>query len=45
MASVRPGSIISMHLGHAGTIAAVPPLLDALKAAGLHPVTVSELLQ
>jgi peptidoglycan/xylan/chitin deacetylase (PgdA/CDA1 family) len=45
MTGVRPGSIISMHLGHAGTVAAVPPLLDALKAARLRPVTVSELLQ
>jgi peptidoglycan/xylan/chitin deacetylase (PgdA/CDA1 family) len=45
MASVRPGSIVSMHLGHPGTIAAVPQLLDALKTAGLRPVTVSELLR
>jgi peptidoglycan/xylan/chitin deacetylase (PgdA/CDA1 family) len=45
MAHVRPGSIISMHLGHSGTIAALPPLLDALAVARLRPVTVSELLR
>jgi peptidoglycan/xylan/chitin deacetylase (PgdA/CDA1 family) len=44
MASVKPGSIISLHLGHAGTIAAVPALLEALAAAQLRPVTVSQLL-
>jgi peptidoglycan/xylan/chitin deacetylase (PgdA/CDA1 family) len=44
MAVIRPGSIVSMHLGHPGTVAAIGPLLDALSARRLHPVTVSELL-
>jgi len=45
MASVRPGSIVSMHLGHAGTVAAIAPLLDALAGRGLRPVTVTQLLR
>jgi peptidoglycan/xylan/chitin deacetylase (PgdA/CDA1 family) len=44
MASVRPGSIISLHLGHAGTVRALPQLLDGLHTRGLSPVTVSGLL-
>lgn len=42
--AVRPGSIVSLHLGHSGTVAALPPLLAGLASRGLHPVTVSELL-
>jgi hypothetical protein len=45
MAVIRPGSIVSMHLGHPGTVAAIGPLLDALSARRLHPLTVSELLR
>jgi peptidoglycan/xylan/chitin deacetylase (PgdA/CDA1 family) len=44
MASARPGSIISLHLGHAGTVRALPSVLDGLHSRGLSPVTVSELL-
>jgi peptidoglycan/xylan/chitin deacetylase (PgdA/CDA1 family) len=41
---VRPGSIISMHLGHPGTVTAMPALLDGLRTRGLRAVTVSTLV-
>ncbi|MEO7071090.1 MAG: polysaccharide deacetylase family protein [Nostocoides sp.] len=43
--AVRPGSIVSLHLGHAGTAAALPGILSDLSAAGLVPVTLSTLLR
>lgn len=42
--AVGNGSIVSMHLGHAGTVTAMASLLRGLRARGLEPVTVSELL-
>jgi peptidoglycan/xylan/chitin deacetylase (PgdA/CDA1 family) len=39
------GSIISMHLGHAGTAAALPHILDGLAARGLRTVTVSDVVR
>ena len=42
--TVRPGSIVSLHFGHAGTVAAIAPLLRGLRDHGLTPVTVSELI-
>lgn len=44
LAQVRPGSVVSLHLGHAGTVEALPALLDGLKQRGLRAVTTSELL-
>jgi peptidoglycan/xylan/chitin deacetylase (PgdA/CDA1 family) len=41
---VRPGSIVSLHLGHPGTVAALPAVLTHLHDRGLAPVTASELL-
>jgi peptidoglycan/xylan/chitin deacetylase (PgdA/CDA1 family) len=41
---VRPGSIVSLHLGHPGTVAALPAVLAHLHDRGLAPVTASELL-
>lgn len=41
---VRSGSIVSLHLGHPGTMAAMPALLRLLDQRGLAPVTASELL-
>lgn len=38
------GAIVSMHFGHAGTITALPHVLDALAARALRPVTVGTLL-
>lgn len=45
LAGVRPGSIVSMHLGHQGTVDALPDILAGLKQRGLKPVTVGQLLR
>ncbi|GAB2963366.1 polysaccharide deacetylase family protein [Amycolatopsis acidiphila] len=42
--AARAGSIVSMHLGHAGTVAALPGVLADLRDRGLTPVTASQLL-
>jgi peptidoglycan/xylan/chitin deacetylase (PgdA/CDA1 family) len=39
-----PGSVVSLHLGHPGTVAALPGILDDLHRRGLRAVTTSELL-
>jgi peptidoglycan/xylan/chitin deacetylase (PgdA/CDA1 family) len=44
LSAVRPGSIVSLHLGHPGTVAALPSVLSGLASRGLRPVTLSELL-
>ena len=43
-AAVRAGSIVSLHLGHAGTITALPTILAGLAARSLEPVTITRLL-
>ena len=43
-AAVRPGSIVSLHLGHPGTLAAMPRLLSVLHSRGLTAVAASKLL-
>jgi peptidoglycan/xylan/chitin deacetylase (PgdA/CDA1 family) len=40
----RPGSIISLHLGHTGTVTALPAIVRGLASRGLRPVTLTELL-
>jgi len=42
---VRPGSIVSLHLGHPGTVAALPQILAGLASRELLPVTLSRLLR
>ncbi len=42
--AVHPGAIVSLHFGHAGTIAAMPRILDGLDQRGLEPVTSSALV-
>jgi peptidoglycan/xylan/chitin deacetylase (PgdA/CDA1 family) len=42
--AVRPGSIVSLHFGHEGTVTAIAPLLRGLRRRGLTPVTVTELM-
>ena len=37
------GSVVSMHLGHQGTLAAIPQILADLDARGLRPVTATQL--
>ncbi len=39
------GSIVSLHLGHPGTVAAMPGILADLRDRGLRPVTATELLR
>ena len=43
-AGIKPGSIVSLHLGHPGTLAAMPRLLTLLHDRGLAAVTASDLL-
>jgi len=45
LAKVRPGSIVSLHLGHLGTVAALPQILAGLATRQLLPVTLSRLLR
>ena len=42
--AAKAGSIVSMHLGHQGTVDALPGILDDLRSRHLTPVTVSTLL-
>jgi peptidoglycan/xylan/chitin deacetylase (PgdA/CDA1 family) len=44
LAAVRAGSIVSLHLGHPGTIEALPTILAGLAARGLHAVTMTRLV-
>jgi peptidoglycan/xylan/chitin deacetylase (PgdA/CDA1 family) len=44
LGSVRRGSIVSLHLGHPGTVTALPAILRGLAGRGLRPVTLSGLL-
>ncbi|MFB9365534.1 polysaccharide deacetylase family protein [Kitasatospora sp. NPDC001664] len=41
--SVRSGSVVALHMGHQGTVDALPGLLDGLHRLGLQPVTASQL--
>jgi peptidoglycan/xylan/chitin deacetylase (PgdA/CDA1 family) len=41
---LHAGAIVSLHTGHAGTVAAFPGILDAIAAARLKAVTVHQLL-
>lgn len=43
-AAALPGAIVSMHLGHSDTVAALPGVLEDLAGRGLSAVTVSTLL-
>ncbi|MGN6754278.1 MAG: polysaccharide deacetylase family protein [Intrasporangium sp.] len=44
LGAVQAGSIVSLHLGHRGTVEALPSILSGLADRGLAPRTVSELL-
>jgi peptidoglycan/xylan/chitin deacetylase (PgdA/CDA1 family) len=43
LSAVAPGDVVSLHLGHRGTIEALPAILDGLRARGLRPVTADSL--
>ncbi|NKQ52668.1 polysaccharide deacetylase family protein [Amycolatopsis sp. K13G38] len=43
VAAARAGSVVSMHLGHAATVAALPGVLSDLAGRGLTPVTAGRL--
>lgn len=42
--ALHPGAIVSLHLGHPGTLTALPRVLDVLATRGLRAITVTELL-
>ncbi|MFF8260639.1 polysaccharide deacetylase family protein [Streptomyces virginiae] len=42
--TIRPGSVVSLHLGYADTVDAMPPLLEELARRNLRAVTTTELL-
>ena len=44
LAGAHGGSIISLHLGHAGTVAALEPIINGLRKKGLQPATVTTVL-
>jgi len=43
--SIKPGSIVSLHFGHAHTVKAMPLILADLASRGLKPVTLTRLLR
>jgi peptidoglycan/xylan/chitin deacetylase (PgdA/CDA1 family) len=45
LSQVQPGSIVSLHLGHPGTVEALPGIFHALRQRGLRPVTMTVLLR
>ncbi|GAA1107589.1 hypothetical protein GCM10009630_00540 [Kribbella jejuensis] len=45
LGAVRPGSIVSLHLGHPVTLTALPRILSELAARRLEPVTLTALLR
>ena len=43
--ALRPGSIVSLHTGHAGTVEAFPALVQLIRARNLTPVLIGDLLR
>jgi peptidoglycan/xylan/chitin deacetylase (PgdA/CDA1 family) len=43
-AGLHPGAVVSLHTGHAHTVAAFEPMVDAARRQGLAPVRVRDLL-
>ncbi len=43
-AGLRPGSIVSLHLGHAGTVAAFERIVTNIRNRGLSPALVGDVL-
>jgi peptidoglycan/xylan/chitin deacetylase (PgdA/CDA1 family) len=44
LAGARAGSIVSLHLGHPGTVQAIPAILDGLRKRALPAVSMSSLM-
>jgi peptidoglycan/xylan/chitin deacetylase (PgdA/CDA1 family) len=44
LAGVQPGSIVSLHLGHAGTVDALPTILRGLASRSLEAVAMTRLV-
>ena len=44
LAKTEPGSIVSLHFGHEGTVTALPGILRGLARRNLRPVTLTRLL-
>jgi peptidoglycan/xylan/chitin deacetylase (PgdA/CDA1 family) len=42
--ALRPGSIVSLHTGHAGTVEAFPALVQLIRSRHLEPVLIGELI-
>jgi peptidoglycan/xylan/chitin deacetylase (PgdA/CDA1 family) len=42
--AVRAGSIVSLHLGHRGTVEAIPAILLGLRSRGLPAISMSTLM-
>jgi peptidoglycan/xylan/chitin deacetylase (PgdA/CDA1 family) len=45
VSTATAGSVVSLHLGHQGTVTALPAILTDLSARGLRPVTATDLLR
>jgi peptidoglycan/xylan/chitin deacetylase (PgdA/CDA1 family) len=45
VSTARPGSVVSMHFGHYGTVQAMPGILADLERRGLRTVTAARLLR
>ena len=43
-AGLHPGAVVSLHTGHAHTVAAFEPMVAAARRQGLAPVRVRDLL-
>lgn len=43
--ALRPGSIVSLHTGHAGTVQAFPSLVQLIRSRNLKPVLIGDLLK
>ncbi|HXQ60043.1 MAG TPA: polysaccharide deacetylase family protein [Acidimicrobiales bacterium] len=42
--ALRPGSIVSLHTGHAGTVQAFPGLVELIRGRNLTPVLIGDLI-
>ncbi len=43
--ALRPGSIVSLHTGHAGTVEAFPALVQLIRSRNLEPVLIGDLVE